>query len=348
MKNRLPYIILLLMLALLVSCKEDIPVIEKEGDYMQLGTRAGENSGSDVPCFIFWTFSDYNSSVGFPSNPTAPYVYNFPTDTIGAYKTIKYNTQKIYPSSSETVYAVGVSPGVLVPPGNSNWTTFDIPESLAGITDIMCAAVISGNAQTKFPDPLNFEHQLARLEFRGYCGASMVESTDRFIDVKDIKITISSDVDNQWNLFPEELQWSHGGVGVGKYEIIAYGSAPISPIVAQVSSSNPSPGTTLVGKVDNSELRAKPIGNFYLVPGFDQITIKVEATYIDSTTDGIAPGGNGQEIKRVWEEMLIEKIHSPAGDPTEIGTSYTIYLGFERSRIVVGVTLKDWDPEIIS
>ena len=346
MGKQLLYMILFLTSALFVSCTAD-HVEEGKGSYMQLNTRAGEDSGSDMPCFIFWRETDYNSS-GFSTTPDNPYAYSFPTGVIDSYQAIKYNTMKTYPPNVERVYAVGIAPGNLVPDPNTNWKSFDIPVSMAGVTDIQSASAIVGSAQSKFSQPLKFKHQLAKLEFKGYCGATMVESAERFIDVKDIKITIRSDVNDQYKWFPRLLIWNHGGVGVGQYKVEAYTTVmqPASPIAAQVSSSDPFPGMVLIGKEDNSEGKAKPIGNFYLVPGFDKITVKIEATYIDSTQDGMS--GNGQEIIRVWNEMIIGNIHSNVGDPTEIGTSYTIYLGFERSKIVVGVTLKDWENEIIS
>ena len=340
------------MPALFFSCGKEPGILKEDSDnYMQLNTRAGEDGNSDKPCFIFWKHSDFTAS-GFDLNPTAPYVYSLPGGMIDDYNVnkAKYNTGKIYPPLAELVYAVGISPASI--PGTTEpslWKTFAIPTTMAGITDIQCAPVTSGNEQTPFdaptPSPLIFEHQLTKLEFKGYCGTSMKESETKFIDVEDINISISSDVDDQWEWFPKELTWHHGGVGIGQYKVSAYGSKP-AEIVAKVSSSAPSP-ITLFGKVDINETKSKPIGNFYLMPGFDKITIKIEATYIDYTGDEGKPApGNGVKHKRVWEEMVIENIHSNIGEPTLIGYSYTIFLGFERSKIVLGVTLKDWEDDI--
>ena len=359
MKKELLYVIPLLALMLFVSCSKDgISENDEDGNYMQLNTRAGEDSDSDKPCFLFWTATNFNAP-GFSSTLMVPYTCCLPENMIDDYNAAllkpKYNTRKIYPPYAEQVYAVGISPGSIVDPGtHSDWSTFAIPTTKAGLIDIQCAPVISANEQAPFSTPLTFTHQLAKLEFKGYCGTSMYEDIQHFINIKDIKISISSDVDNQWQWLPKELKWNHGGVGVGQYKINAYGGAPASPIVAQVSSSVPAPGITLFGKDytdaddDENKKKAEPIGNFYLVPGFDKITIKIEATYIDSTKDGMAPGGNGQEIKRVWETMTIKDIHAGTGVPTLPNYSYTIYLKFEKNKIILGVTLKDWDPEIVS
>jgi len=353
MKQRLLYITLCLMPMLFASClKENIPNNEGGDSYMQLNTRAGEDSNSDKPCFIFWKFSDYSVS-GFGNNPSAPYAYKLPAGMIDDYNETllkpKYNTGEVYPSHAEWVYAVGVSPSSILGASPGAWKTFAVGSAMSGLVDIQCAPVISGNEQAPFSQPLKFAHQLAKLEFKGYCGASMEESESKFINVKDIKISISSDVDDQYKYFPKELEWVHGGIGVGQYKVNGYtiASPPASPIIAQVSSSDPVPGITLLGKEDTDKDEAKPIGNFYLVPGFDKITIKIEATYVDSTGDGTGPPPeNGQENKRVWETMVIENISGTGG--TVAGYSYTISLGFERSRIILGVTLKDWEDDIVS
>ena len=345
MKKQLLYIILL-MPVFITSCNKETLV--EGGSYMQLNTRAGEDSDSDKPCFIFWKLSDFSAS-GFDAAPSVPYVYSLPEGMIDTYNTSKYNTGKVYPPYAELVYAVGVSPASI--PGSSPgaWKTFSVDPAIAGLVDIQCAPVISGHEQTHFSDPLRFAHQLAKLEFKGYCGASMKESESKFINVKDIKISIRSDVDDQWEWFPEKLTWNHGGIGVGQYKVSGYTttSLPASPIIARISSSAPPPGIVLYGKEDIIKAEAKPIGHFYLVPGFDKITIKLEATYIDTTGDGNEPlPENGQENNRVWEELVIGKIHSNAAEPTIVGHSYTIFLGFERSKIILGVTLKDWEDDI--
>ena len=334
------------MPALFFSCGKEPGVLKEDSDnYIQLNTRAGEDSNSDKPCFIFWKFSDFSIS-GFDAAPATPYVYSLPGGMIDDYNVTKYNTGKIYPPLAELVYAVGISPASIPGATPSAWKTFAVDPLIAGLVDIQCAPVISGHEQTHFSDPLKFAHQLAKLEFKGYCGASMKESESKFINVKDIKISISSDVDNQWKWFPEKLTWNHGGIGVGQYKVSGYTSQPAT-IVAQVSSSNSSPEIILLGKEDTNETDVKSIGNFYLVPGFDKITIKLEATYIDSTEDDNSPlPENGQSHNRIWEEMVIEKIHSNAAEPTVAGYSYTILLGFERSRIILGVTLKDWEDDI--
>ena len=346
MKQQFVYIALLLITMLFVSCsKENVPNNEDEGgNYMKLSTRSDEDINSAEACFIFWKHTDFDS-FGFDDNPATPYVYSLPTGMIDDYNATlskpKYNTGEIYPPYSEPVYAVGVSPAVILGENPLSWKTFAVPDTMTGIVDIQCAPVIVGTEQSPFSEPLKFAHQLAKLEFKGFCGSSMREGNDKYIDIDSIKISISSDVSNQWQWFPKELTWTHGGVGVGQYTVNAYESQP-TKIVAQVLSSNP-----ILGKKDTVEAKAKPIGNFYLVPGFDKITVKVEAIYVDSTTDGDSPAPeNGQENKRVWEEMTIEKIHSLTDEPTEIGHSYTIYLGFERSKIVLGVTLKDWGNDI--
>ena len=354
MKQQFLYITLLLMPMLFASCSED-SISEKddagEGNYMRLSTKSGEYSGSDAPCFIFWKHSDFDafSSGG---TPTEPYVYSLPSGEIDDYKTTKYNTGEIYPPYAEPVYAVGISPAEIPGANPGAWKTFDVPRSIAGLVDIQCAPVIAGSEQAPFSDPLKFEHQLAKLEFKGYCGGSMSVDddgdgdVDKIINVEDVTITVSSDVDGQHQWFPEKLTWAHGGIGVGQYKVSGYGSPP-PEITAQVSLSNPPPGIIISGEDDTNESTSKHIGDFYLVPGFGKITVKVAATYIDSTEDDTAlPPGNGQEIKRVWEEMTIENIHSNDGEPTEAGTSYTIYLKFERSKIVLGVTLKDWGDDV--
>ena len=335
------------MLILLFSCERSVGVLKEDSDnYMQLNTRAGEDANSNKPCFIFWKLSDFNDP-GFDAAPLTPYVYSLPGSMIDDYNVTKYNTGKIYPPYAEPVYAVGVSPASILGATPGAWKTFAVDSSISGLVDIQCAPVISGNEQTPFNAPLAFAHQLAKLEFKGYCGASMKEDENKFIDIQEIKISISSEDDNQWKWFPEELTWAHGSIGVGKYEVSAYESEPASPLVAQISSSNSSPEIILLGKEDVIKEDAKPIGNFYLVPGFHKITIKIEATYIDYTGDEGEPApGNGVKHNRVWEEMVIENIHSNAGEPTIIGHSYTIFLGFERSKIILGVSLKDWEDDI--
>ena len=342
-------LIISILLMLFVSCSDDgnnnVGNGGETDNFMRLSMKSAEDAGSDSPCFIFWTQSDFNES-SFGANPAEPYYYSIPSGMIDDYRAVKYNTGKVYPPYAEPVYAVGISPasllGLLEP---AQWAEFDVPASLAGITDIQCAPVIAGNEQTPFADTLKFAHQLAKLEFKAFCGASMRESASRYIDVKDVTISVSSDVDNQWKWFPEKLTWKHGNIGVGQYVVSGYENEP-AEIVATVSSLNPS-SVTILNNENNDEESSVPVGNFYFVPGFDKITVRIEATYVDSTTDGNLPApGNGQENERVWEEMTIDKIHSNAGEPTEIGTAYTIYVQFERSRIVLGVSLKDWGNDI--
>jgi|GEM_PF-3183637 len=351
MKRQLLYV-LLLMPILFASCVKENPSDRDEdrGSYMQLNTRAGEDAGSNRPCFIFWRDLDYYSGTFLTSDMT-PYVYKLPGGVIDDYNATlskpKYNTGRIYPPYAEPVYAVGVSPvyasGVspISIPGDApgSWMTLAVNPAMAGLVDIQCARVIAGSEQSHFFNPLVFAHQLARLEFNGYCGESMwdEDDADKFIDVKDIKISISSDVDNQWKWFPEKLTWSHGGIGVGQYEVISYTGKPAT-IVAKVSSADPSPGITLLGKEDIGETKSKPIGNFYLVPEFDKITVKIEATYVDTTDDGKI------EILRTWDVVVPDIAGS--SNFTEAGKSYTINIGFERSRIILGVTVEKWPDDI--
>ena len=342
----LQHIILLFALVLWNSCKKDDTSATENDGNMQLVTRSGEDSGSNNPCFIFWKETDYIKPAFISGTPLPPYVCCYPTGVIDDYATVKYNTRYVYPPYTEWVFAVGISPGSIVPDPNSDWKTFLVPPAIAGLADIQCAPVIAGNEQTPFSNPLKFGHQLTRIEISGFCGDDMADGVG-YINVKDIKITLSSETDNQWGLFPEKLTWDYGTGNNGQYKVTAYTVTPSSPITTTVSSLST---TILYGATDNTKEEAKPIGNFYLVPGFNEIKVNIEATYIDSTTDGLTlPDGNGQEIKRVWNNVLIDGIHpGTIVTPTSAGESYSIKLEFEKSKIILNVTLKDWETEIIS
>ena len=299
-----------------------------------------DNNESDKPCFIFWTQTDYLSP-GFASNPTTPYVYRHPEGVIDDYKTPKYNTRYVYPPYSEWVHAVGIAPGSLVPENNTaGWKEFNVPEASAGLVDIQCAPVVKGSQQLPFSDPLLFAHQLTKLEIHGYCGSSMKEGDSKYINVKDIKITISSDYNDQWKWFPKKLVWNGDDID-GQYIVNPYSTQP-SEIIAEISTAE-----TLFGKTDTSKDEAKTIGSFYLVPGFNTITITVEATYVDSTIDENYPGGNGQEITRVWDVFTINDLHPLSGSfVTSKGESYIFKISFDRSRIELSAELEDWGDEI--
>jgi len=338
MKRQLLYITLLLIQALFFSCEENHDVSNEVGmDYMQLNTRTGGDNDSNKPIFIFWESSKFNAP-GFGDNPTEPYVYRFPEGMIDDYNVgkSKYNTREVYPEYAAPVYAVGISPASIPGATPTAWKSFNVAPAIAGLVDIQCAPIIEGNEHTHFSDPLVFTHQLAKLEFKGYCGTSMKESDSKFVNVKDIEISISSDKNDQWKWFPEKLTWNHGGIGVGQYKVSGYTaeSPPATPIVATV----PSPEIVLLGKIDITEANAKPLGNFYLMPGFNAITIRLKATYIDETLD------KKTENVREWEEFLIENID---GTSTKAGNKYTINLCFERNRIVLGASLVGWPDEDI-
>ena len=350
MERKILHIILLLVLVLVSSCStEHFDVVEEESQYMKISLRSGEDAGSDSPCFIFWRQVDYMNSL-FPANPFTPYVYSVPNGVIDDYKDPrpKYNTGYVYPPYSEWVYAVGVSPSKIVPNGNVDWKTFFVSPDLAGVTDIQSAPVITGSDQTNFSDPLVFAHQLTKLEFSGYCGSSMkiveANGTTKYVNVTDIQITLKADSAAQWKWFPEKLEWNHGSGPDGQYKVKAYAAAPaLGTIKAKISIND-------VLTIDNtSATNPKPIGNFYLVPGFDSVIIEVEVKYVDSTIDGTSPSGNGQEIIRIWEKIAINDIYpeSGGGTTTSAGESYSIKLMFDRSKIVLGVTLEDWDPDEI-
>ena len=317
---------------------------EEENQYMQLALlrSGGKDNESDKPCFIFWKETNYLAP-GFSSNPTTPYVYCHPDGVIDDYNVTKYNTRYVYPDYSEWVHAVGIAPGALVPKNNTTgWTEFYIPETDAGLIEIQCAPVVRGNQQLPFSDPLKFAHQLTKLEIHAYCGDSMMESENKYINVKDIKISISSDDDNQWKRFPEKLIWN-GENTTGQYIVKGYDAAPSSEIVAEISSDK-----ILLGKTDTSKDAAKVIGNFYLVPGFNTITIRVEATYIDTTNDDTITG-NGQVISRKWDKVTVKEIYpesGPTGTKTSAGESYELKLSFDRSKIELSATLEDWRTEI--
>ena len=345
MERKFLHIALFLTLVLWSSCSSEQPAVIEEGEskYMQLSLRSGEDSGSDKPCFIFWKQTDYLAP-GFATTPTTPYIWCWPGGEIDNYKTTKYNTGEVYPPNSESVYAVGVSPGSIVPSGNTNWYKLGILKTLAGITDIQCAPVIIGNEQNHFSDPLVFEHQLTRLEVSGYCGSSMkiveADGTTRTIKVTDIKVTLKGNTDDQWKWFPESLEWKHPN---NQYEVEAYTTKPSPEISATVFTPE-----TLTPD-NTTETDPEPIGNFYLVPGFNSVTIEIEAKYIDSTTDETSPSGNGQVITRMWSKVEIKEIY-PNGaiapdDVTAAGESYKIKLVFDRSKIELGVTLEGWGPD---
>ena len=349
MRKHLLYIVLFLLSVLWTSCqKEDISTSEAEAasQYMQFSVRSASDNESEKPCFIFWKESDYKTPAVFVV-PTTPYVFRHPEGMIEDYEVPKYNTRYVYPPQSEWVHAVGVAPGSLVEENNTDWEKFEIPSSKAGLIDIQCAPAIRGSQQTPFSNPLVFTHKLAKLDIQGYCGSSMTyiggDGKRRFINVKDIRVSISSDLDDQWMHFPQKLIWDSGNE---QYEVAAYASKPTPEIVAKIFADD----VTLEGTTDTSKDHAKAIGNFYFVPGFSTITLKVEAIYIDSTTDGDTPlTGNGQGIARVWDTIKITDIHPELGGNTETseGESYEIKLMFDRGRIVLGVTLEPWNPDEI-
>ena len=345
MRKQLLYIALFLAPMLWLSCEEgDFSAVEttEEGQYMQLSMlRSGSDDEMDEPCFIFWKQSDY---IDFePSSiPTEPYVYCYPEGVIDDYNVpIKYNTKHVYPPLSEWVCAVGVSPSSLVPAGNLDWKEFDISRDNSGLVDIRCASVVMGSQQSQFSDPLIFAHQLTKLEILGYCGSNMKDG-GRYINVKDIRISISSDTDDQWNWFPQKLMWEHGTMDNGQYKVVPYTTQP-SEITATISTTD-----ILHGASDISKDDAKVIGSFYLVPGFSVIKISVEAIYVDSTNDGTYPSGNGQEIARMWNLITIDNLYPDSGESlvTRAGEGYPIKLSFDRSKIELGLKLEDWSPDI--
>ena len=318
---------------MLLSCLQDDASADTS-QYMQLSILRSENNNeSNKPCFIFWKQTDYLDAA-FPANPSTPYVYRHPEGVIDDYKVPKYNTQYVYPPYSEWVHAVGVSPGNLISTSNTNWKEFDIPETKAGLIDIQCAPDVRGSQQSPFSDPLVFAHQLTKLEIQGYCGSSMKDG-DKHVNVKEISVSISSDSASQWKLFPQKLEWDHGSGNDGQYKVIAYTSKPSSEIVAEILAKD----TILYGNIDTSKENAKLIGNFYFVPGFNTITLKIEATYEDFTTDGKT------EINRIWNTVTISGIHPEIGNTvTSAGESYPVKLMFDRSQIILGAELEGWGP----
>ena len=343
MKKHLLYIALSFVSLLWFSCQqyESTPMVIESSEYMQFSMRSGSQNGqSAYPCFIFWREIDYIDPA-FVVTPAEPYVYCHPEGTIDTYKAPKYNTRRVYPPYSEWVHAVGVSPGSLVEVGNTNWKEFYIDPDSAGIIDIQCAPVIKGSQQFPFSDILTFAHQLTNLEIQAYCGPSMKEGGE-YINVKDISISISSDSVNQWQWFPQKLVWNYGVGDDSQYIVVPYESQPLQEILAKVAVD----GVFLEGATDTSKSNAKLIGNFYLFPGFNAITITVEATYVDSTVDGLTnPNGNGQEIERIWKTVTINDLHPTSGSETSAGESYIFKISFDRSKIELDVLLKEWDTE---
>ena len=339
MKKQLLYIIFCLSLTLLTACVAEHFPEEEGADYMQLNTQSKGGGGVDeLPCFIFWT--NWSTGGFYQSDGTLaePFIYSKPPLNIDDYSAARFNTGYRYPQNVETVYAVGIWPRSIMPPGDlgdiSDWNTFDLKgRADAGLVDIQCAPVIWGTAQNQFDNtkPLKFEHQLVKLEFMGYCGVGMWEGSAKHIYVKDLTVTIRSDQGtNQWELFPEQLVWS--GVSsipsVGQYVVEGYTSEPGTPISASLPKIQ-IPGNT-------SKAGALPIGNFYLMPGFEDITVYLEAIYVDTTSDGKT------EHTRTWE-LLIEGVGDAGG--TEAGYRYPIFLGFEKSQIVLSATIDEWEED---
>ena len=336
MKKQLIYITLFLIQALFFSCEKNNEVLNDGVSYMQLNTRTGGDGSSDNPCFIFWKMSDFNAS-GFNDDPTDPLVYSLPGGMIDDYNVskIKYNTREIYPSLPEWVYAVGVSPASIPGADPQDWKTFDIDPEIAGLIDIQCAPVISGNEQDHFSEPLRFTHQLTKLQFKGYCGESMWESDTKHINVKKVTITLRSDMGaDQWELFPEKLTWAHGSIGVGQYRVSSYSTDPAESLKANLPILGEIPGnTTYAG--------ALSIGSLYLVPGFKDIVIELKATYEDTTDD------EKTTIVREWTEFLIKNIGEDThSNETKAGYSYAIYIGFEKRRIVLDAVVEPWPNDI--
>ena len=323
--------ITLLSLLLFAACSESRdPNGEEDVNYITLQTRVGEDAGSDMPCFFFWRHHDLTAP------DYEPYIYSTPTGSIDTYKSTKFNTKHTYPAMGETVYAMGISPRTIMP-GTAiadvpDWTTIPIPlASKPGLVDIQCAPIISANEQNPFNDPLKFEHELAKLEFMVYCEDGMWESVSKHINVKDISITISSE-DGQRVLFPKELTLSPLP-NPTQYIVNGYDVGDTDLLSATISLAN-LPGNT-------KKANAEPVGNFYLVPGFQNITVELKATYKDTTTDG------KEEITRVWEKLSINNI-GDSGDSglTIAGKRYKINIGFEKSRIILGAEVEDWPDDI--
>ena len=329
------YIVWLVVLILPVSCKKST-ADDEYGFAMMLGTRAGEDNGSDKPCFIIWEQKDYTHA-GFGANPAVPYAVCRPDGVIGAYETAKYNTRHVYPLHNELAYAVGVSPGTIVSASQSGWKTLDIAPALAGVADIQTAKAITGSEQAPFDTPLVFNHLLTRLKFYGYCHSDMHESDNEKIDVKKVEVSISSE--NQWLRLPKELEWEHDHSS-GRYTVNGYSAAPSPKVVATVKMED---GVVIDSQDGSGD--AKFVGNLYLMPGFEEIAVDIKATYVDYTTDGPAPGGNGREQVLEWKNVTIPGIAN-SGAPTSAGESYKLHLVFYRSTIKIGVTLNPWGPDI--
>ena len=343
MKSRSPIYLILIFAALLSGCGKDSSVTGggiADGTNIMISSRAFQDDNGLSPCFIFWEQSYYNQA-GFGDNPATPYVYCHPSGTIDDYKVPKYNTMKIYPFDSEWVYAVGVAPGSLVASDGSQaqWKTFDIPKSEAGLMDIQCSInYISGNKQNPFSNPMIFEHQLTRLKINGYCGSTMKDDKGEYINVKNVKVTLESEFDNQWRWFPEKLVWTHGTGIDGKYKVWGY-TTEDNTMTPTVTSHEDLLLDGLTGKVDS-------LGCFYLVPGFTSVTLHVSADYVDSTNDGDSPEGNGQQITRIWDEVMVTMKFPSGQTETKAGDSHPINLKFEREKIVVVATIEEWGPDI--
>ena len=320
--------IILLPLLLFIACSDDHYYFE-EDIYIELHTRAGEDAGSDMPCFIFWRSQDLVS-------PYMPYIYSIPAGSISSYTNVKYNTEHIYPPI-EPIHAMGVSPSSIMPQevtDISNWEVISISKtSNLGLVDIQCASKISANEQNPFNTPLIFEHKLAKLEFKVYCGESMWKDATQYINVTDISVTVTSG-NGQWVLFPKELTLDLP-LAPTQYIVNGYAVGDTDPEVSVAISHTGIPGNT---KPANAEL----IGNFYFMPGFNDITITLKATYIDHT----GTNGNGNQVVRVWNDMSVENIAGIAvNDATVAGKSYTINIGFEAAKIILGAKLEEWSKD---
>ena len=342
MKRLLSTYHILIFAVLLGGCSKDggTRAGNPDSESIMISSRSGGTDNELKPCFIFWEQSYYTQG-GFGTNPTTPYVYRHPPGVIDDYKDPRYNTMQIYPSDSEWVYAVGVAPGSLVASDGSQaqWTTFAVPKSEAGLMDIQCSKKpITGNKQNPFSDPMLFEHKLTRLHISGRCGSSMKDSKGEYINVKNIEVAFESAVDDQWMWLPEKLVWSHGTGADGQYKPVGYASED-NTMAPTINSRAELLLEGLSGVADS-------LGCFYLVPGFTSVTLMVSADYIDSTDDGDSPEGNGQLISRMWDEVTVNMKFPLGQTATKAGDSYPVTLTFEREKILVGVTLEEWEPDI--